>query len=152
MAMIETIALAISRTEIELAAARRPSKRAGIHRTGLADLDHLPASRQIVDQQFVDRLDTDDRLDLGPRHGERSYLSQIGNALPCRRRFEGHADGAAIYPLRLAAASIHAHQIHWPLFRRRAVESTAHHLDLGLAQPALQIGRDSCRERGRKYV
>src|SRR3546814_6747421 len=48
MAMIETIALAISRTEIELAAARRPSKRAGIHRTGLADLDHLPASRQIV--------------------------------------------------------------------------------------------------------
>src|SRR3546814_6854523 len=43
MAMIETIALAISRTEIELAAARRPSKRAGIHRTGLADLDHLPA-------------------------------------------------------------------------------------------------------------
>src|SRR3546814_5953145 len=57
--MIETIALAISRTEIELAAARRPSKRAGIHRTGLADLDHLPASRQIVDHQFVDRLDTD---------------------------------------------------------------------------------------------
>src|SRR3546814_7238408 len=50
MAMIETIALAISRTEIELAAARRPSKRAGIHRTGLADLDHLPASRQIVDR------------------------------------------------------------------------------------------------------
>src|SRR3546814_2799833 len=88
--MIETIALAISRTEIELAAARRPSKRAGIHRTGLADLDHLPASRQIVDHQFVDRLDTDDRLDLGPRHGERSYLSPIGHALPCRRRFEGH--------------------------------------------------------------
>src|SRR3546814_7262539 len=74
--MIETIALAISRTEVELAAARRPSKRAGIHRTGLADLDHLPASRQIVDHQFVDRLDTDDRLDLGPRHGERSYLSR----------------------------------------------------------------------------
>src|SRR3546814_16767161 len=88
--MIETIALAISRTEIELAAARRPSKRAGIHRTGFADLDHLPASRQIVDHQFVDRLDTDDRLDLGPRPGKRSYLSQIGHALPCGRRFEGH--------------------------------------------------------------
>src|SRR3546814_21157192 len=135
MAMIETIALAISRTEIELAAARRPSKRAGIHRTGLADLDHLPASRQIVDHQFVDRLDTDDRLDLGPCHGERSYLSQIGHALPCRRRFEGHADGAAIYPLRLAAARIHAHQTHWPLVRRRA-----------------ELGRASWRERVGQYV
>src|SRR3546814_19476866 len=53
MAMIETIALAISRTEIELAAARRPSKSAGIHRTGLSTLAHLPPSRHIVDHPFV---------------------------------------------------------------------------------------------------
>src|SRR3546814_3909774 len=86
MAMIETIALAISRTEIELAAARRPSKRAGIHRTGLADLDHLPASRQIVDHQFVDRLDTDDRLRSEEHTSELPSLMRNSYAVFCLKK------------------------------------------------------------------